>query len=282
MPELPEVETIRRTLADRIGGRTIQNVDLSLARLVKWPVPAQFLAVIMGKTFDRLERRGKYLLFYLKDIQEPEQETTMILVVHLRMTGRLRYLAPGEEIDRFTHVTFHLDNGDRLIYADTRTLGTLYLVSDTELWRLSGLAGLGPEPLSAEFTLEYFQGALRGRKGKIKGLLLNQQIIGGMGNIYADECLAVAGLSPERSAGSLTPEESRLLYDAVNQVIREGIEHGGTTFRDYRDGDGKSGSHQRHLAVYGRANQPCSRCGGTIIRKEIAGRGAHFCPECQK
>ena len=203
-------------------------------------------------------------------------------MAHLRMTGRFRYLEPGEELDRFTHLIFHLDNKDRLIYADTRTLGTLYLVPEAEIWRLSGLAELGPEPLSPAFTFEYFQNVLQKRKGKIKSLLLNQQLIGGLGNIYADECLAVAGIAPERPAFSLDQDEIRRLYQAINQVIQEGIEHGGTTLRDYRDSDGKSGSHQRHLVVYGRKNQPCPRCGEMIVRKEIAGRGAHFCPHCQK
>ena len=168
-----------------------------------------------------------------------------------------------------------------LLYADTRTLGTLYLLPKNELWRISGLNTLGPEPLSEDFTLEYFRSKLAKRKAKIKALLLNQQFIGGLGNIYADESLFVAGIHPERTADSLAEDEICRLYHAINQVIAAGIEHGGTTFRDYRNARGSSGGHQHYLYVYGRANQPCPNCHSPIQRIEVGGRGTHFCPQCQ-
>jgi len=222
----------------------------------------------------KLDRRGKYLLFHMDD--------DIIMVVHLRMTGRLYYTLAGGEQDKYTRIVFRLDNGDTLTYADTRTLGTLYAMRSDELWRISGLATMGPEPLSDEFTLSYLQDKLRKSKSKIKAFLLNQQYIGGLGNIYVDEALAIAGIHPERTADSLTNAEIHKLYDAVNKVIADGIEHGGTTFRDYRDGTGKSGSHQYHLQVYGRKEQPCYRCGAPIAKKEVAGRGTHYCPICQR
>ncbi|MBP2663257.1 MAG: mutM 2 [Firmicutes bacterium] len=274
MPEMPEVETIRRTLADKVEGRKIIRVDIGLPRLVKWPTAPEFQAILTDRTIRNLARRGKYLLFYL--------DNNFVLVVHLRMTGRLCYITPETKQDKFTHILFNLDNGDTLLYADTRTLGTLYLMPEEELWRIAGLSSMGPEPLSAEFTVEYFTDMLSKRQAKIKSVLLNQKLVGGLGNIYVDEALAIACIDPERIAKSLTTQEVRYLHQAVNQVIADGIAHGGTTFRDYRDGVGQSGSHQRYLQVYGRTNEPCQRCGGLIARKEVAGRGTHYCPNCQK
>ncbi len=274
MPEMPEVETIRRTLTDKVTGRRIVDVDMLLPRLVKWPSPEEFRAVVTDTVITRLDRRGKYLLFFL--------DNDRVMVVHLRMTGRLYYVKPGTPPDRFTRVVFALDGGDALLYADSRTLGTLYALPADELWRISGLATLGPEPLSAEFTADYFREKLAGRKVTIKGLLLNQKLIGGLGNIYVDEALALAGVRPDRPAASLTEEEAARLYAAVNAVIAQGIEHGGTTFRDYRDGTGGKGRNQDHLRVYGRRNEACSVCGTPIERSEVAGRGTHFCPHCQR
>ena len=175
MPEMPEVETIRRSLINKISGRTIKEVEFLLARLVKWPSPAEFQAVLTNRKVVNLTRRGKYLLFHLDDNQ--------VLVVHLRMTGRLQYVSFGMEKDKFTRIIFKLDNGDLLVYADTRTLGTLYLMPFDELWRISGLANMGPEPLTPEFSLEYFSDMLKKHHGKIKAILLNQKYVGGLGNI---------------------------------------------------------------------------------------------------
>ena len=273
MPEMPEVETIRRSLADKVEGRHIVKVDIRLPRLIKWPEAADFPGYILRRTITRLERRGKYLVFHL--------EGGMALVIHLRMTGRLFLSVPDMSPDRFTYVVFHLDNGNQLFYADTRTLGTIYAMEESELGRIAGLISLGPEPLSEEFTCEYFRRITQSRQGRIKALLLNQKLVGGLGNIYVDEALAIAGIDPDRTACSLTTEETETLYNAINQVIAEGIRHGGTTFRDYRDGIGRKGSYQHELFVYGRRGQPCRRCGTAIERKETAGRGTHFCPTCQ-
>jgi len=274
MPEMPEVETIRRTLCEKVIGQHISEVDMLLPRLIKWPTPQEFMAIVTHKTITGLERRGKYLLFYL--------DGDYCMVVHLRMTGRLHYLTPGAEYDRFTRIIFRFDSGTALLYADSRTLGTLYALPVSELWRIAGLSSMGPEPLSPEFTLDYFKETLAGRKGKIKALLLNQALIGGLGNIYVDESLALAGVNPQRPAASLDDDEVSKLYHAVNQVIQQGIQHGGTTFRDYRDGDGASGSNQHHLNVYGRKNQACKTCGTPIVKTQVAGRGTHYCPACQR
>lgn len=273
MPELPEVETICRQLAPKVAGRKIVKVNVALPRLIKYPDVSHFVQEIAGKVIKVLERRGKYLLFRLTG--------SMTLVVHLRMTGRLFYRAADAARDAYTHLVFSLDNGFELRYADARTLGTIYLVSDGETAVIKGLHEMGPEPLTGDFSLCYFQKLLQ-RRTKIKGLLLDQRLIGGLGNIYVDECLALAGIHPERPAVSLSPLEVEKLYHAVNAVIKEGIEHGGTTFRDYMDGEGKAGSHQHHLRVYGRRHEPCCICGTSIERIEVAGRGSYYCPHCQK
>lgn len=274
MPEMPEVETIRRSLIEKVSGRRIVEVEFLLSRLVKWPAAAEFQAVLTNKTITNLTRRGKYLLFHLDDER--------IMVVHLRMTGRLRYVTPGGEQDKFTRIIFKLDNGDLLLYADTRTLGTLYLLPPEELWRISGLTNMGPEPLSVEFSLQYFTDILKKRHGNIKAVLLNQKYIGGLGNIYVDESMAMANIHPERIASTLNDQEIEHLFSAINKVIGDGIAHGGTTFRDYRDGSGNNGNHQQHLVVYGRKADPCFGCGTAIVWKTVAGRGTHFCPNCQK
>lgn len=273
MPEMPEVEIVRRTLVDKITGCQIKNIDIKLSRLIKWPSAQEFKALINGRTITALNRRGKYLLLHLNN--------EIIVVIHLRMTGRLFYVRENELTDQFARIVFELDNGGSLLYADTRTLGTLYAMRPDELWRISGLVSMGPEPLSPEFSAVYLAGILRKSKGKIKAILLNQKYVGGLGNIYVDECLATAGIHPERSADSLSAAEVAVLHEAINQVIAAGIEHGGTTFRDYRDGAGKSGSHQQYLQVYGRKALPCYKCGMPIEKKEVAGRGTHFCPNCQ-
>lgn len=274
MPEMPEVETIRRTLADKVVGRRIEAVKINLPRLVKWPSVSEFKEAVTGRKIERLDRRSKYLLFHL--------EHDLVMVVHLRMTGRLYYVPAGYPHDKFTHIVFDLDNNDAMIYADSRTLGTLYAIHRAELGRIAGLATMGPEPLSPEFTFDYFRMMLKKRQSSIKAVLLNQQVIGGLGNIYVDESLAVAGIAPTRSAASLSEDEANKLYRAINQVIEEGIVHGGTSFRDYRDGVGQTGSHQHYLRVYGRKGQPCQRCGTPIVRTEVGGRGTHFCPNCQR
>ncbi len=273
MPEMPEVETVRRTLAEKLTGCSIRHVDIKLPRLIKWPSANEFQAIITGKRILALTRRGKYLLLHL--------DNDIVVIIHLRMTGRLYYTTKNDKIDKFTRIVFELSNGDSLLYADTRTLGTLYAMPSEELWRISGLFSMGPEPLSDEFTEVYLVNVLKKSKSKVKAVLLNQKYIGGLGNIYVDECLAIAGIHPERTAASLNNLEITKLYGAINQVIADGIEHGGTTFRDYRDGDGKSGTHQHFLQVYGRKGLPCYRCGTPIAKAEVAGRGTHFCPQCQ-
>jgi len=274
MPELPEVETIRRSLAPVAEGQRIMQTEIFLERLVKWPEPADFVGRLADRTIVRIGRTGKYLRFLLDNGNE--------LILHLRMTGQLRFMAAGQdEMPPYARLVFRFAGGASLYYADARTLGAVYALKPDELWRLHGLMEMGPEPLTAEFSLGYLRETLQGHRTKIKSFLLNQKYIGGLGNIYADEALFLAGIHPLRTAASLHGPEVASLYGAINDVIRTGIADGGTTVRNYLDGEGRKGSHQERLHVYQRTGKPCHRCGTPIERIVIGGRGSHFCPRCQ-
>ena len=274
MPEMPEVEIIRRYLDTQVAGKTIMNLDIRLPRMIKWPDVEGFRALVTGRTIKSMNRRGKYLLMELDNDSK--------VVFHLRMTGRLVYEPTGETSDHHARVIFHLQDGASLVYGDTRTLGTIHGLKPQELGMLKGLAEMGPEPLSAEFTAEYLYRTASRRKVAIKSFLLNQKYIGGIGNIYADEALFLAGIHPLRPANSLTQTECGKLWESVNKVIADGIADGGTTFRDYQNGEGGKGSHQEHLYVYGRKGEQCRNCGAVIERITVGGRGTHFCPNCQE
>ncbi|SDZ78489.1 bifunctional DNA-formamidopyrimidine glycosylase/DNA-(apurinic or apyrimidinic site) lyase [Selenomonas ruminantium] len=274
MPEMPEVEIIRRYLDKMAAGEKIMDLDIRLPRMIKWPDTEGFRALVTGRTIKAMNRRGKYLLLELDNGSE--------VVFHLRMTGRLVYEPTGKTSDSHARVIFHLQGGASLVYGDTRTLGTIHGIRPEERAMLKGLAEMGPEPLSAEFTPAYLYEIANRRKVAIKSFLLNQKYIGGIGNIYADEALFLAGIHPLRPAQSLSREECGRLWESVNKVIAAGIEDGGTTFRDYQNGEGGQGSHQEHLYVYGRKGEPCRSCGSPIERITVGGRGTHFCPKCQE
>jgi len=274
MPEMPEVEIIRRYLDKMTAGKQIMDIDIRLPRMIKWPDTEGFRALVTGRRIREMARRGKYLLMKLDNDNE--------VVFHLRMTGRLVYEPTGKTTDNHARVVFHLQDGASLVYGDTRTLGTIHGLKPQELGMLKGLTEMGPEPLSPEFTAEYLYDTARKRKVAIKSFLLNQKYIGGIGNIYADEALFLAGLHPLRPALSLSRDECGRLRESINKVIAAGIADGGTTFRDYQNGEGGQGRHQEHLYVYNRKGEPCRVCENPIIRITVGGRGTHFCPHCQE
>lgn len=273
MPELPEVETIRRGLEKRVMGRIFEQVEILSPYLIKSPSVEEFIQELQGKKIEQIGRSGKYLLFSLSE--------GYVLVVHLRMTGQINYVKPDEKLHPKTYIILTLDNGYQLRYIDPRKFGMFFLLRHNQLDEISGLRNMGPEPLGKEFTFEYFESLLKGKKRKIKVLLLDQSAIAGLGNIYVDECLFLAGIHPERRAGTLTSVERRTLFNAIKQVLREGIMHRGTSSKDYFDVEGEKGTHQEHLKVYQRKGKPCYACGTPIIRQVVAGRGTHICPHCQ-
>ncbi|MFZ5641629.1 MAG: bifunctional DNA-formamidopyrimidine glycosylase/DNA-(apurinic or apyrimidinic site) lyase [Bacillota bacterium] len=274
MPELPEVETVKRTLEEKIVGCKFTGLKVFMPKVVKAGEVDDVAGAIAGKRVVRMGRRGKYLLVYL--------ENNLVLVVHLRMTGQLVHSAPDQELPKHTHVVFNLDNGQQLRFVDQRQFGRIYLVPANALDVLSGLRNMGLEPFDPDFTKEYFKKELRNRRTKIKPLLLDQSFVAGIGNIYADEALHRALVHPERPAYTLNPREAAKLYQAIKDVLEEGIANRGTSIKDYVDGEGRSGENQHQLRVYGREGQPCLKCKKPIHRIKVGGRSSYFCARCQK
>lgn len=270
MPELPEVETVVRGLREPLIGRRIEGMWQDWAPTIHSPAPSAFAARVAGQRVRALGRRGKYILITL------EHDT---LVIHLKMSGRLYVTAAGEahEADRWVHVRFDLDGGRQLRFSDLRKFGRVYLTDD--VGKL--LSHLGPEPLSDDYTLERFRAGMRGRKRAIKSLLMAQEFLAGVGNIYADEALFRAGIHPATRVDLLTDDDAALLHQTVREALLAGIEHEGASISWYRKPDGDKGDSQNHFFVYGRTDLPCRRCGTAINKIRVAQRGTHFCPQCQ-
>lgn len=270
MPELPEVETIVRDLAPVLIGRRITRVQVWDPLLVRYPLQEDFNRRLLGRTFKDLRRRGKYIVASL--------DQNLTLLVHLRMTGRLLSQLPQGERHERAH--FNLDDGD-LYYCDLRRFGDMWAFWPGEEEKLGGYSQLGPEPLSDQFNGDYLERALEKRKAPIKSLLLDQRVVAGLGNIYVDEALFLAGILPSKGGGSLDPSQREELASAVKAVITQAIQGRGTTFRDYRSGLGTAGEFQHLLQVYGRAGQPCNQCGQPLERGRFAGRTTVYCLNCQ-
>jgi formamidopyrimidine-DNA glycosylase len=273
MPELPEVEVIRRELEPLISGKTFARPLLHMPTTIEYPSPERFASDLTGQTVCTVGRKGKYLIVNLdRDI----------LVVHLRMTGNLIYISQGDlpRPDRFLRVELPFTDGDVLQYSDLRRFGRLWLVTNHEQLHSVVLKNVGPD-IYTELNREQFRALLEKKsKRSLKALLLDQQCASGMGNIYTDECLHLCSLHPERQAVSLSRDEVDRLYQTIKKVLAEGIEYGGTSFRDYRNARGALGDFQSRLAVYGRKGERCS-CGALIEKTVVAGRGTYYCPRCQ-
>jgi formamidopyrimidine-DNA glycosylase len=274
MPELPEVETVRTSLEPAIVGRSILDLRVGAFKgVVGDHDPDAVAARLRGRRVVGLRRRGKYLIADL--------DGGTSLLIHLRMTGNLVRMDGGAAPTRFEHLAIVLDDGSELRFADQRKFGRVLLVSAAEIAALD--ARLGPEPLAPGFTADALARSLARRTGRLKSVLLDQSFVAGLGNIYVDEALFRARLHPLRSADGLNADEVRRLHHAIRAVLREGLTNRGTTFSTFRDGYGASGSNQDNLRVYGRgaAGDPCPRCGGTLVRLTVGGRGSHLCPRCQ-
>ncbi|HLN61189.1 MAG TPA: bifunctional DNA-formamidopyrimidine glycosylase/DNA-(apurinic or apyrimidinic site) lyase [Symbiobacteriaceae bacterium] len=272
MPELPEVETVRRTLYDKLVGQSIERVEIKTPRQVYHPDPDTFKAELEGARFSDIDRRGKYLLFRLGPLT---------LVAHLRMSGHLYVCEPDRVVDKHTHVIFYLENGTQLRYDDQRKFGGFHLLGPKGEGMPPGLAAMGPEPLSDEFTPEVLAKALAGRRSPVKAALLNQSLVAGLGNIYVDESLFCAGVHPERLAETLSADEVQRLHGCIVSVLTRAVAKRGTTFSLYFDGEGQQGDMYDELQVFDRAGEPCPRCGTPIVKLAVAQRGTHVCPQCQ-
>lgn len=266
MPELPEVETIRRSLLGNINAVLVKLEILHPGVLRRRDYdPAE----LYGQPISKIARRGKFLVFHFGE---------KYLIVHLGMSGRFYMVDKGQELTgKHIHAVLHLDNGRRLVYQDARRFGGLWFITDREDF----FGHMGCEPLEEEFDAGHLAKLVKDRKVAIKTLLLNQNLIAGIGNIYADEALFAAGILPQRPAGSLSDEEIQALTQTIKEVLAVSIQQRGTTFRDFRDGYNQSGGFQHHLQVYGRINEPCPVCGQPIVRERVGGRSSHYCQHCQ-
>ncbi len=271
MPELPEVETIARSLRDLVG-RQVVAVEVRWARTVAEPDVSTFAAGLTGRRIAAVGRRAKWLLLTLDD--------GAVLLIHLRMSGQLALEPGGRPVDPHTRVLLELDDGRRLSFVDSRKFGRMLLNADPA----AQLDELGPEPLGDGFTVEWLAEALAQRRTRLKSLLLEQRFLAGLGNIYTDESLWRAQLHPLRPANSLNGAEVARLHAAIRQVLAEAVGREGTTLDDrgFVGLYGQAGSFAEELAVYGRTGQPCPRCGQPITRLVVGGRGTHICDQCQE
>jgi formamidopyrimidine-DNA glycosylase len=272
MPELPEVETIRRQLAPLVNGRSLEQIEILDAR---WCMPlevGEFADALVGRVIERLERRGKYLLWELAG--------EAYLLMHLRMTGTLLWEPPGAADPPYTRVRIRI-GGQRVVFADPRRFGTGQLALGAEALERFLAARIGVEPLGPQFTGPLLRELARGRRVAIKPFLLDQRHIAGVGNIYADEALFRAGIHPLRAAGALRPRQYARLRDTVVEALSAGIDARGATIDDFRDTDGARGSFQNSFLVHRRAGEPCPVCGRTVRKLVVGGRGTYVCERCQ-
>ena len=274
MPELPEVETIAADLRPQLVGHLIERVESLYPGMVRHPDAELFKAGLRGRRIEALTRRGKYLLFHL--------DSHELFVVHLGMTGQLRVMQPDAPVEPHTHLVLRLDDGRQLRYRDVRRFGRLLFGTEDELLRERQLPRLGPEPLDPTFTGDDLYLRLKGRRAPLKALLLDQAVVAGVGNIYADESLYRARIRPDRPAGRLSRKSALRLRHALRDTLELGIANRGSSVDDYRDGFGERGRQQEELLVYGRAGQPCPSCGRPLAGVRLAGRTTVFCRRCQR
>lgn len=274
MPELPEVETVRKGLEKLVLKATIESVEVYWDRIISGPIEtAEFKRILMGEKIMEFDRRGKYIIIRFNQ---------WALVSHLRMEGKYEVEESAAPLKKHTHVVFHLADGRDLCYLDVRKFGRMTLVPIGEEFTATGIRLLGPEPTVETFDEATFYKTLQTKKRAIKPLLLDQKIVAGLGNIYVDEALFLAKIHPLRTANSLQKIEVSKLHEAIIKVLGDAVEAGGTTIRTYQNALGEAGSFQVNLSVYGKKGLPCVRCGTPIEKIKVAQRGTHFCPMCQR
>jgi formamidopyrimidine-DNA glycosylase len=280
MPELPEVESIRRDLDKEVTGRTIQTARVletknAMRVIRRYSRREDFEDQLKGVEVRTVERRGKYLLLIL--------DNQTVLVIHLGMSGQVVLAPPADPWAGHTHVVFDFADGGQLRYVDPRTFGEVFVADRSDLGEIAELNKLGLDPLAGSITWEEFSAKLRPKKTKLKSLLMDQGFVAGIGNIYSDEILFAAGLRWDRSSETLTVDEQLRLYEAIHEILRQAVLARGTSMRDeqYRDLYGSLGGFQDLLKVYQREGQSCVRCGSTIQRARWSNRSTHFCPGCQ-
>lgn len=276
MPELPEVEVVRRDLERDAVGKRIREVDVKLPRIIRrHKNKKEFIDGVTGAKLLHVDRRGKYILVHL--------DNGNVLVMHLGMSGRIERSTGRKAAEKHTHVIIKLQAGGELRFIDMRQFGELFVTTADGLDGVKELSHIAIDPLADSFTWQLFSEIVSNRKLKLKSLLMDQKFISGIGNIYSDEILWAAGLRYDRPSDSLTSQEMRRLYRAMQEVLQDGIRHGGVTLDDetYRDLYGKSGEFQQHLKVYGQEGKPCRRCRSLVARDRWGNRSTYLCRQCQ-
>ena len=272
MPEMPEVETVRRTLLPLIKGKTIKEVTVWYPKIITGDAK-EFAKQLTGKKIENIERYAKYLLIRLSD--------NLTIVSHLRMEGKYRLVKINTKKDKHDHVQIIFSDNSALRYNDVRKFGRMQLIKTGTEKEKTGISKLGAEPNSAAFTVSYLQNGLARKKKNIKNTLLDQSIVAGLGNIYVDEVLWETKIHPLSQANAIPAEKIAQLHDNINSLIELAIAERGTTVHTYLDANGKTGGFQRMLQVYGHKGEPCVRCGTPLEKIKVNGRGTTFCPKCQ-
>ncbi|MEK7149399.1 MAG: DNA-formamidopyrimidine glycosylase [Patescibacteria group bacterium] len=295
MPELPEVQTIVDDLSKKIMGRKIIGVWFDAPKIIKKPKALELKNQIKGLKIVKIKRLGKNILIYLTDDQQPTTNDYLLLI-HQKMTGHLLYgkwqianrkvesLVKGsleEKVNKYIHIIFYLDNGWQLALSDLRKFAKIVFGPEKEVISLSGLEKLGPDALDKNFTLEKFKDIAKAQKKNIKEVLMDQNLIAGIGNIYSDEILWFAKIHPLRRANDLNINELKNIYEAIKTILKKAVKLRGTSISDFRDTAGKSGFYAEQRYVYRKEGEKCPRGNGIIKRIKIKSRSAHYCPKCQ-
>lgn len=273
MPEGPEVETVRRGLTRLVVGRKVLGTEVRWEKTISGMAPEEFDAELVGRTIEKVDRRGKYLLFRFSG--------GLTMVSHLRMEGAYYTVPAGTEPGKHDLVTFHLDEGIDLFYRDTRKFGRMNLVPDADALQVAGLAKIGPEPTEKDLSLAYMVSEFGKSRMHVKPFLLDQSHIAGLGNIYVDETLWQSQIHPLTAANKLSEDELARLRENIIHEITRATEHHGTTVHSFTTAFGEAGEFQNELQVYGRVGEPCLRCGHPLEKMKVAQRGTTYCPVCQ-
>jgi len=272
MPELPEVETVKRVLKNKLSGLVIKNIKLNYAKTIEYPLSEIFIKNIINQKINDVKRRGKWLIFDLDDYY---------LLSHLRMEGKYNFKSNGDLENKHEHVIFYLSDNTELRYQDTRKFGRMHLINKADLDTYSKLLELGYEPWDDQLTVKYLKDKYKNKKLAVKSVVLDQSIIVGIGNIYADEILFLSHINPLKSANLLTDKELTSIIVNTKDVLTKAIALGGTTIRTFSAGD-NHGNFQDQLLVHGKEKQACLVCGDIIKKIKVGGRGTYYCPTCQK
>ena len=273
MPELPEVETVKESLKLKLIGKKIRSVNILWDNIIAYPSKEEFTLEIGNKTITDIKRRGKFLMFDLDDYY---------LLSHLRMEGKYFFKNNSDEINKHEHVIFDLGNNEELRYMDTRKFGKMYLIKKEEIDNIGPLKDLGLEPWDNNLTSDYLLNKYKNKKLPIKTILLDQSIIVGIGNIYADEILFLSRINPLKASNLITEKESNDIIKYTREVLEKAIKMGGSTIRTYSSVDGVHGLFQNELLVHGKDNGNCPVCNEKVDKIRVGGRGTYYCPKCQK